>query len=289
MDMGEMETVEMSQSVSEARPPALHTGNYGRPASSPTWEKLKGAGALGLVIAVAATGFAVGRSSHKAHAGSPQVQLTAKTSVPAAPGAQVTVTGSATVQGVPNTVSFEIGVHTTARSATAALRINDSKVNKLEASLRAHGVTKAEMQTSQLDIYANTGKHGAITSFSADNDLAVTMGDVAKAGAALDAASRVVGNDVNLNGISFSISNTSSLLATAREQAMRNARAAASQLAAAAGVTLGPVVRITDQSSSPPIYFASPLSLARATASVPLQAGTQTISDQVSVVYGLGS
>ncbi len=289
MDMDEMDTFEMSQSVSGAPLPPPRIGSDSRSASRPTWERVKGAGALGLVIGLAATGFAVGRSSQGAHEGSPAVQLTAKSSVPAAPGAQVTVTGSATVQGVPNTVSFEIGVHTPARSAAVALRINDSRVNKLEASLRAHGVTKADMQTSQLDIYANTGKHGVITSFSADDDLAVTMGDIAKAGAALDAAARAVGNDVNLNGISFSISNTSSLLATAREEAMRNARAAASQLAAAAGVSLGPVVKITDQASSQPIYFASPLSLARAASAVPLQAGTQAISDQVSVVYGLGS
>lgn len=289
MEMDEMGTFEMSQSVSEDQLPAPRSRRHDRPASSLTWGKLKGAGALGLVVAVAATSFAAGRSSHGTHEGSPAVQLTAKTSVPAAPGAQVSVTGSATVQGVPNTVSFEIGVHTTARSATAALRINNSRMNSLEASLRAHGVTKADMQTSQLDIYANTGKHGAIVSFSADNDLAVTMSDIAKAGAALDAAARAVGNDVNLNGISFSISNTSSLLATAREEAMHNAHAAASELAAAAGVSLGPVVRITDQASSQPIIFASPINLAKAAASVPLQAGTQPISDQVSVVYGLGS
>lgn len=240
-------------------------------------------GGVALVVAGAAAGFAL------PHSGDGAV-LSGKRSALVEPGAQISVTGAATVQGTPDTVNFEIGVHSTAPSATRALARNNAQVQKLQAALEAHGVTVAEMQTSQLDIYANTNNAGVVTGFSVDDDLEVTMHQVGDAGAALDAAARAVGNGVNLDGISFSISNTSGLLATARAEAMLNARTEASQLAAGGGVSLGPIVKVTDEENAQPSYFyGEALGAAVPAASVPLQAGTQPISVQVSVVYGLQS
>jgi len=247
------------------------------------------AGGVALVLAGAAAGFALPHSldavrptSHRA------ALLTAHTSPLVAPGAEITVTGAATVQGTPDTVNFQIGVNSTGASATAALADNNNEVNKLEAALESNGVTAPEMQTSQLDIYANTNKYGVVTSFSVDDDLEVTMSEVSDAGSALDAAAAAVGNDVSLNGISFSISNTSGLLATARAEAIENARTEADQLAAGAGVTLGPIVRVTDEENAQPFYnYGSALGIAAPAASVPLESGTQPVSVQVSVVYAL--
>jgi len=59
----------------------------------------------------------------------------------------------------------------------------------------------------------------------------VTMHKVRRAGAAIDAAAKAVGNGVQLNGVSFTITNDSSLLRAARIRAMDNARLAAGQLA----------------------------------------------------------
>jgi len=54
----------------------------------------------------------------------------------------ITVTGSGTVQGTPDTINFQIGVSTVNPTATAALTENDSKVRALEAALLKNGVTK---------------------------------------------------------------------------------------------------------------------------------------------------
>lgn len=245
------------------------------------------ASGLALVVAGAAVGFAIGTSGHREKSVTGGALLTARSSALAAPGAQITVTGSATVQGTPDTASFQVGVHSTAPTATRALAVNNARVHRLEVALQAHGVTAADMQTSQLDIYANTNRHGVVTSFSADDDLDVTMQNIADAGAALDAAASAVGNDVNLNGISFSISNTSALLATARAEAMQNARTEANQLAAGAGVSVGPIVRVTDQENTPSPYFFGSVLAAAPAGSVPLQPGSQPINVQVSVVYSL--
>ncbi|HXY44238.1 MAG TPA: SIMPL domain-containing protein [Acidimicrobiales bacterium] len=239
------------------------------------------AGGVALVVVGAAVGFAL------PHGGG---ALASSTSGLIQSGAQITVTGTATVQGTPDTVNFQIGVSSTARTAIAALNKNNAEVSDLEAALEANGVTLPEMQTSQLDIYANTNNSGAVTGFSVDDDLNVTMSQVSDAGAALDAAADAVGNDVTLNGITFSISNTSSLLATARAEAMENARTDADQLAAGAGVKLGPIMRVTDETDTQVTYnYDEPLAAGAARASVPIESGTQPVSVQVSVVYALQS
>jgi uncharacterized protein YggE len=278
MEMEEVEGAEALGGGQQAVAPATD-GMRGPRRRAPRRQALV-AGGVALVVAGAAVGFAL-NSGHTSG-------LASNTSALTEPGAQITVTGSATVQGTPDTVNFQIGVDSTGSNATIALDKNNAEVSNLEAALEAHGVTASEMQTSQLDIYANTDNRGAITGFSVDDDLNVTMNQVSDAGAALDAAADAVGNDVSLNGISFSIANTSSLLATARAEAMANARTEADQLAAGGGVKLGPIVRVTDEENAPVTYnYPVPLAEGAARARVPIETGTQPISVQVSVVYSL--
>ena len=108
-------------------------------------------------------------------------------------------------------------------------------------------------------------------------------------GAALDAAVTATGNGVTLDGISFSISNQSALLGAARAQAMQAANTEATQVAAGGGLTLGPIVSITDQENAGQYVYYSQLNTAAPVAgtAVPVQPGQQQISVQVTVVYQL--
>ena len=225
-----------------------------------------------LIVAVAIVGVQIGRSKN-------------------ASPATISVSATGTVKGTPNTVTFEVGVHTVAVSAKEALAQNNAKVAALIAALEKNGVLKKDMQTSGLDVYENTNNQGVITGFSVDNTLNVTMHNVGKSGAAIDAAANVVGNGIVLNGITFSISDQSALEAQARTQAMRNARRAASNLASAGGTTVSSIVRINAVEQSTQPYFAYPTmaGVANLKASVPVEAGQQSVSVTVSVVYALAS
>jgi uncharacterized protein YggE len=209
-----------------------------------------------------------------------------------AEAATITVTGSGTVTGTPNTVSFQIGVSTTAASANAALSENNQKTAALEATLLKNGITKKNLQTSGLDIYDNTNAMGTIISFTAQDNLNVTSHDIAKVGSAIDAAAKSVGNGIQLSGITFSISNQSKYLAAARARAIRNAHTEASQIATGGGTTVGRIVKVTDEENTgsggvvlPFSEFASAAGANR----VPVQAGSQSINVQVEVVYSLAS
>ncbi len=199
----------------------------------------------------------------------------------------ITVTGSGTAQGVPDTLNYQIGVNTTASTAVAALENNNARMSALQASLERSGLTKSDMQTSDLSISTNTNSSGRVTGFSVSDTLSVTTHRLASAGQALDAAVHAVGNGVQLYGVSFSLSNQSRALAAARAQAVSNAHTAASQIVRAGSTSLGRIVKITDQenASSPPIIMGTSFAIDKA--AVPLQAGTQSVSVLVTVVYAL--
>jgi len=212
--------------------------------------------------------------------------------------AMITVTGSGTVQGTPDTVSFNVGVHTIQASASGALRVNDGRLRTLEATLMRAGVPEKDLQTSGLSIYEQTDSSGNITGFSVDDNLNVTVTNPtasaavldARAGRIIDVAARQAGNGLNFGGVTFSISNESGYLSSARARAMHNAMDAASQLARGANRSVTGIVRVTDQEStqqqSPyPFYgFAAAVN----THSVPIQVGRQPVNVQVTVVYTIG-
>jgi hypothetical protein len=179
-------------------------------------------------------------------------------------------------------------VSTTAPSAVAALEQNNKQVTTIELSLKQHGVDSKDIQTSDLELSANTDSRGNVTGFSVDDELNVTMTDLSNLGVALDAAVQAAGNGVTLGGISFSVSNQSALLASARAQAMLSARTEADQVATGAGLALGPIVKVTDQENAGQyVYYGSASAAMASNAAVPVETGQQQISVQVSVVYRL--
>jgi uncharacterized protein YggE len=246
------------------------------------------------VLAVAAVGLssaALARSGSGAAAGSVRrqgtVRLTAAVAPPHPTGATITVTGQGTVHGRPDTVSFTIGIHSSAATATAAITANNTQVAALEATLVKNGVRSRQMQTSNLDVYTQTDKYGNVTGFAVDDDLDVSMRNGPHVGSALEAAAQGAGNGIQLYGISFSIDNQSALLQAARADAMTNARTEAAQVAQGTGLRLGPVVKVTDQeNTSQPVYPQYNTALSRS-AGVPIQSGNQSLSVSVSVVYQL--
>ncbi len=242
------------------------------------------AGAVGLAAGLLVTGG----SGRGAAGGAELTAATASGSTGAAAGARITVTGVATVHGTPDTLTVQVGATTSSASATGALDKNNLEVATLEAVLASAGVAKADMQTSSLSLQPNLDRKGKVTGYQASDNLAVVVHGLARSGAVIDAAAHAVGNDAQIEGISFSISNTSALLAEARAAAVRDAEARAEVLASAAGAKLGPVVSIVDQEQQGSNVVTPGASFAvhgAGASPVPVQGGSEQLSVQVQVVY----
>ena len=203
---------------------------------------------------------------------------------------RITVTGSGTVRGVPDTVQFQIGFHSVSANLSSAMATTSYKIQQKEAVHERQGVLKSGLQTSGIAIYQNYNNRGVVNGMAFDETLDVTIHSVAKSGAAISAAVRVAGNSVQFNGITLSISNKKSIFAEARARAMQDAFTKASQLAQSGHTTVGTIVRIRDQENQyTPTYYANQFadSASAYKSAVTIQPGVQSVTVHVDVIYSL--
>ncbi|MGA8295811.1 MAG: SIMPL domain-containing protein [Acidimicrobiales bacterium] len=202
----------------------------------------------------------------------------------------IVVSASATLTGVPDTLSVQLAVTSKASSAAAALNANDAKTARLEKVFVASGVRRSDLRTENLNVSATYNQYGTVTGYSAEDDLDATVHGIARAGRVIAAAENAVGNDVAINGISFSISNGAHLATEARVLAVRHARADAASFATGAGESVGPALRISNiEQTSTPIPFNTFRAASSSAHGVPVAPGTSSVTVHVTVTFVLDS
>ncbi len=248
------------------------------------------AAVITVALAIAAIGFAAGRTA--APPGSAPIRLVDAASATPAPAQPtqggvrtITVTGSGSIDGVPDVATVDFTIQTQAAHVTDALAQANRLMAGLTDLLTRDGVAKTDIQTSQLWISPNYGPSGATDGYQVSEGVSVMLRDLKTAGHIIDDAAQSGGDSVRMGGIWLTFADSGSLMAAARTKAVQDARSVAGQYAAAAGVTLGAVRTISDQSSpiSYPMFDAA--RGAAAPASVPIQPGKQSVQVQVTVVY----
>lgn len=197
---------------------------------------------------------------------------------------RITVVGTGQVKGTPDVADVTMGVSARASTASDALSTANDRAAKVLAALKDAGVDDADVQTTRLTIQP-TFDRDAITGYEVSNMVTARLRDIARVGETLDAAARVAGDEIRLQGIGFTIDDDSELLATARERSVKRARAQAERLASAAGVELGDVLSIDEGGTTIP-YAAREFAAADGS-SVPIEPGTQTLSISTTVVYAI--
>jgi uncharacterized protein len=249
-----------------------------------------GVAAAGLLVAAFTLGVGQGAAAPASTSDAAgNAALTA--AVPAAGSARITVTGTGNVSGVPNQLSLSMGVQTSAGSVATALREANAAARSVTAVLRRTGVATSDIQTSGLSIYPNySNSSGVPSGYQVSEQLTITMRRLSMAGSQISAAARAGGNATTIDGVSLNLSDTSTLLASAREKAVADAKAKAAAYAHALGRPLGPVISMSE---APPAQPFQPLPLAatpgasHAASSVPVHPGTQQLSVTVTVVFAL--
>ncbi|MEY2400809.1 MAG: uncharacterized protein QOJ08_920 [Ilumatobacteraceae bacterium] len=205
----------------------------------------------------------------------------------------ITVNGDGKIKVKPDTASLSVGVQATAATATEALSQANTSAAALIAALKAAGISDNDIATSGLSIYPQYSSTGnTITGYQASNNVTVIVRDIANTGPVIDAAAAAAGDNITVGGVSFYVDNTEALIGAARADAIDNAKKRAGEYAAAAGVTVGAVVQISEVSISNPIpqFYAakSAADASLAGSPTPIETGTQDLTVSVTVVYELG-
>ena len=202
----------------------------------------------------------------------------------------ITVTGTGKVTGTPDTLRISMSVTATSQDVDSALASANASAKAVQDALLAKGVAAKDLQTSTLSIQPNYTPKGQPSGYVVSEGITASVRDLAKAGATLTAAVNAGGNAVRVDGVSMALEDTSSLVGGARKGAVDDARAKAEQYAQAAGRSLGEVQSISEVVTSPtPTYYDGRFAATAAASAlpVPIQAGSQELSVQVTVVYAL--
>lgn len=199
---------------------------------------------------------------------------------------RIKVTGMGEAKAVPDIAHLSIGVETEASQPSQALAENASRMQAVMARLMETGVAEKDLQTSQLSIwpvYADRQQPRKIQGYRASNQLRVTLREIERIGEILDQA--VADGANTISGPGFSVANPKPLHLEARDAAVKDAIAKAERYAAAAGVTLGEVIRI-DEGGAAPVISRQMRAEAMAT-STPIAAGETTISAQITMIFAI--
>jgi uncharacterized protein YggE len=191
------------------------------------------------------------------------------------------VTGSASATAPPDRAALSLGVQSRRPSAQSALQVVDERAATLVGALRDAGARAEDLRTTGLNLWFDQSERQYVASYS------ITVGVPADdAGRFIDSAAEVAGDELTLNGISFSVADPAAVVAPLREVAVADARAKAEVLAAAAGCTVGTVVAIVESGAggAVPVFKGGAARLAMA---APIEGGSETLSLQVTVTYEL--
>jgi uncharacterized protein YggE len=178
----------------------------------------------------------------------------------------ITIDGAATIYVDPDHASMDFGVDTQALTVSDALRQNNAKMNNVLEALRASGLARADIQTTQFSI---TPQHplvkgstyqqydySVVSGYQVTNRVTVTVSDLTKVGAIIDAAANAGAN--TSNNVIFEIKNREELLDKVRAEAMRNAKHKAEIMANAVGANLGALITVGNNSVRTMEYEAAP-------------------------------
>jgi uncharacterized protein YggE len=197
----------------------------------------------------------------------------------------ITVTGNGEVKIKPDIAYIVFGVTTTNTDLSAAQSENATKMTAVLDKLKSLGIAETDLQTVGYNVYPTYDKQqGAPSGYSVQNGVRATVRDITKLGSTIDAAVAAGSNQVM--GISFDLANRAQAMQQAREAAVNDARAKAEQYAKLINGTLGVVLTVSENASSP-VFDTSARSAApvAAGADTPIQTGEGSITLTVQISY----
>ncbi len=238
--------------------------------------------ALALTIAVAAAGVQATRASAQATPGPTQ-----------GPNPQgISVLGEGVVTASPTLARVTLGVDVFNASLAAAQSEAATRMDAVVQRLKAAGIPDAAIQTVSFNVSPQydfrDNQTPVLRGYQVQNLVEVKVSDVAGLGALLDDV--VSAGATRVFGIRFESDEMGRLKEMARDQAMRNARAKAEQLAREAGVSVGRAVYIEDSDVGgvTPVRAEQLAAPAAAPAPrIPVQPGELQVRSVVRVIWSI--
>src|SRR6516165_6948769 len=204
------------------------------------------------------------------------------------PVSSIRVTGDARVTAKPDRVQIDIGVTTRAQQSQEAAAQNARQVDAVLAAVRKAAGPTAVLKTISYSLNPNyqyhpNGGEPTLQGYTAVNVVQVTLDELGKIGAVIDAATQSGANRVE--GIQFTLRDQDAVRAEALREAALRARAEADVLAAALGLKVVRVLTVEENSPRvvPVRMFSRGAGVTAAAAPTPVEAGTLDVTAEVTL------
>jgi len=200
----------------------------------------------------------------------------------------VSVNATGKVKVTPDMAYTTVGVVTQKRKMQDAQAANREMMNAVVEALKAVGLTDDDIRTVNYSVYPvyDYTDGAKITAFEVNNSVELTIRDIEKVGAVLDAAAAAGAN--TSYSVRFDLLDKDPAYNKALTAAMEAARAKADTLAAAGKFAIKGVISVSEGYSSTPVYYEYRAAEAMADAvkePTYISAGDMDITASVSVVF----
>ncbi|MBI2846761.1 MAG: SIMPL domain-containing protein [Chloroflexi bacterium] len=224
------------------------------------------------------------------------------------------VSGIGRVSAVPDLAILSIGVEARANTVEEARSQAAAAMDKIIAALTAHGLSSKDIRTQYYSIYPITtwveifpdcpkgtpievekcgrSSKEVILGYRVSNTATAKIRKLDDVGRIIDDVAKAGGDLTRIQGVSFTIEDTTALQTQARENAVKDAISKAQQFATLAGVKLGKLVYISESGGAIPIYRADMLkegiaAMATPEPITPISGGEMEVSISVQAVFGI--
>jgi uncharacterized protein YggE len=202
----------------------------------------------------------------------------------------ITVTSQGTIKVVPDAVRINMTATSVAASNKEALAASAKTATALRAALTAASIDKKDIATQSVTVYPeykySTDGVSTLVGYRGSQAFTVVVRAASKAGEVVDSLVQAGGDNVQINGATPFILDSTSSLESARAAAVKSAKAKALSYAKLLGVKLGRVNYLVENTS--PTNYVPVMSLAKNEAdSTVIDLGQQDVTISITAQFSL--
>jgi uncharacterized protein YggE len=203
----------------------------------------------------------------------------------------VTVNSDGSVKVTPDAVRLNANVSVVAGSNKEALAKTSTSAAAVRAALTAAGIAKAEIATQSISVYPEYNytqdKGSVLIGYRGSQGFVVTIKNAENAGAVVDAVVAAGGDNLQIQGVTPFVLDSSKATESARANAVKNAKAKATSYAKLLGVKLGRVNYLVENSS--PMSYPTVMAMAKAADSeaTVVDLGQQDVTVSITIQWAL--
>ena len=203
----------------------------------------------------------------------------------------VTVNSEGAIKVTPDAVRLNANVSVVSGSNKDALAKTSISAAAVRAALTKSGILKGDIATASITVYPEYNytqdKGSVLVGYRGSQSFVVTIKNAENAGAVVDAVVAAGGDDLQIQGVTPFVLDSSNATESARANAVKNAKAKATSYAKLLGAKLGRINYLVENSS--PVNYPPMMAMAKSadSSATVVDLGQQDVTVSITIQWAL--